>query len=343
VINHSKPHTGILEKAAINKLLDTQLLSRGEIAASLEKKICADTGYIDSVSVSSASIGIFTILKYRFPKGGARVALSSYICRSVWDAIKMAGCIPVLFDIKPDSLAIDVDKIADKKIDMAIVAHMFGIKAEFENVLKLGIEVIEDCAQRIAPTYIRSEPKANWRVYSFDPTKLITSGQGGVISGMNLEQMMDIRQLLGGNYDFIGDCVKAPFTDLQASIALVQWNRLNEFLEKRKEIATFYSDTLFSHNLESIIDLSMLKEDTWHFRYIIKMDFPDQFIKAMEKKGIACRKPINPFGLHKLFNIQGDFSQTENATNNLISIPLYPALAEEEKVNVIKSLIDYYA
>lgn len=342
MISHSKPCLGTAEKKAIDELLNTSLLSAGEKTRGLEQMISKDTGYSDSIAVSSASIAIYVILKYRFSQGGAKVALSSYICRSIWDAVKMANCVPVLYDVDPDTLAIDINQVKRNKIDIAIVAHMFGVRAHFEKLQNLGIEVIEDCAQRICPTFIKTEPKANWRVYSFDPTKIITCGQGGVISGLNKEQMQEIRKMIGGEYDYSKDCIKAPFTDLQAAIALVQWERLNEFLEKRKKIAVYYTNTLYSYNLQHIIHPSMLEEDTWHFRYVIKVDFPDQFIREMEDHGIVCRKPLQPFGLHKLFNVSGLYFNTEWATEQLLSLPIYPALSQEEVVKVIYTFMELY-
>ncbi|EMO53506.1 DegT/DnrJ/EryC1/StrS family aminotransferase [Leptospira noguchii] len=342
MISHSKPCVGEAEEAALIKTLRSGFIGYGKQSALFEQTICKDTGYPDAIAVSSASLAIYTILKYKFPNGGGRVALSSYLCRSIWDAIKMANCIPILYDIDRETFAIDIRKIDRANINVVIVAHMFGIKAHFEEILNSGIEIIEDCAQRIVPTYIKNESKANWRVYSFDPTKLITCGQGGVIVGINKKQTKQIRELLSGRYDFMNECIKIPFTDLQASIAQAQWIRKDEFLEKRKRIANRYIERLLDHNLETIIYPAMFKKDTWHFRFIIQVEFPEKIISLMEDRNISCRKPLQPYGLHRLFSYKGSYPNTEEMTDHTLSLPLYPALNDEDIDKVIDNFIMCY-
>jgi perosamine synthetase len=216
---------------------------------------------------------------------------------------------------------------------------MFGIKALFDKLLQSGVEIIEDCAQRITPKYITNEPLCHWRVYSLEPTKLITSGQGGIITGNNANYLKDIRRLLQAEYDFPCDAFKAPFTDLQACIALSQWKKLDAFMERRKNIAAYYINELDSAGLLKLVHPSMLKDDTWHFRFILTTQNPDYYINKMKLKGVICRKPVQPFGLHKLFNVSGNFSQTESATETLLSIPIYPSLTRKEQEKVIHSII----
>jgi dTDP-4-amino-4,6-dideoxygalactose transaminase len=342
LISHSKPFLDAREKQVLAELVDSNMLSQGERTAELEQTITSNTGYYGSVAVSSASIGIYIILKYRFPAGKGKIALSSYLCRSIWDAVKMADCIPVLYDIDPLTFAIDEEVIEREKVDLVIVAHMFGIRAHFEKLTESGIEVIEDCAQRITPTFIKNEPRARWRVYSFDPTKLLTCGQGGLISGTEAEEVNQIRKMLKGDYDYPYDCIKAPFSDLQASLALVQWKKLDHFLQIRKKTAQYYIETLVAHNLGFLIHEAMFREDTWHFRFIVQVNSPELFINKMAGKGIACRKPVHPFGLHTLFGYKGSFRQTEKANDHLLSLPLYPALTEKEQAKIISSFIDIY-
>src|SRR5688572_6963244 len=234
MITHSKPTIGTEEIDAVTRVLNSGNLNSGDTKKLLESRVAMDSGYQDAIAISSASIGIYLILKSRFPNGKAKIALSSYVCRSVWDAVVMANCIPILHDIDINTFAIDVTKIDIQNVDMVIVAHLFGIRAEFEYLAKNNVEVIEDCAQRITPIGINSEVRPAWRIYSFDPTKIITGGQGGIILGTNTNHTKAIRQMVNGDYELNTVCIKAPFTDIQASIALAQWNKLESFLETRK-------------------------------------------------------------------------------------------------------------
>lgn len=342
MISHSKPFISSAEKKAVQDVLDSGMIGSGKLTTELEQMIATDIGYAVCIAVSSASLGIYSILRHKFPAGGAKVALASYVCRSVWDAIKMADCMPLLYDIDPATLAIDISKIRSENTDAVIVAHMFGIRADFEKLNDSGIEIIEDCAQRVVPTTIKNEPRAKWRVYSFEPTKLLTSAQGGVIAGTDKEDTELLRKKLSGEYDIDADCIKAPYTDLQAGMACIQWKSLDSFLSTRRSIASYYIDRLTQAGLRKIIHPSMFAEDCWHFRFILQVTSPEMLIEKMEEKEVVCRKPINPFGLHKLFDVQGDFQQTENATNHLLSLPLYPALEKTEQEKVMSSFIDIY-
>jgi dTDP-4-amino-4,6-dideoxygalactose transaminase len=339
LITHSKPTIGSEEKDIIRDILNSSQLGPGKYTAEFEKMVAEDSGLQDAIAVSSASIAVYTILRYKFKDGGARIAMPSYICRSVWDAVKMANCKPVLYDISSDTFSIEEEKIKPENTEMVIVAHMFGVKARAERLLQSGVEIIEDCAQRITPSYITNEPHCQWRVYSLEPTKLITCAQGGVIAGANKNNLKAIRNLLQAEYDFPYDSIKAPFTDLQACLAISQWKKLNHFLELRKIIAEYYIAELNKAGLTNIIHPSMLKDDTWHFRFVLNTQNPDYYISKMEDEGIICRKPVQPFGLHKLFNIPGNFANTDLATDTLLSIPIYPTLSHMEQEKVIHSLI----
>jgi dTDP-4-amino-4,6-dideoxygalactose transaminase len=342
LIPHSKPSIGPEEKDLIQDVLNTLQLGPGKYTLEFEKMVAKASGHHDAIAVSSASIAVYTILRYKFKEGGARIAIPSYICRSIWDAVKMANCIPVLYDISIDSFSIDENKIDIMNTEMVIVSHMFGVKAHLEQLLRSGVEIIEDCAQRIPPNYIKDEPQCHWRIYSLEATKLITCAQGGVITGTSKTNLKNIRDLLQAEYDFPYDGIKAPFTDLQACIAISQWKKLNHFLELRKNIAKYYITELDKAGLMNTIHSSMLKDDTWHFRFILKTQNPENYISKMQDEGIKCRKPVQPFGLHKLFSIRGDFTNTDKATETLLSIPIYPSLTEEEQEKTIHSFIKVY-
>ncbi len=339
MILHSKPFLDKEELKSIEKVIASGMIGYGAKTQELERLITKKTGYIDSISVSSASVAIYAILKYLYPNGKRKVALSSYICRSVYDAVCMADCIPVLFDIDPKTFGINTKSVLKSKIDLAIVAHLFGVRSNISKLTDNGIEVIEDCAQRLIPSYIHEEPECIWRVYSFEATKIITCGQGGVICGREKRSMMELRKLLEGSYTNSHQCIKAPFTDLQASIAIVQWKKLDTFLDKRKKIAEYYIETLIKNNLEDLIHRSMFLKDTWHFRFMVYVKSPDTIMKKMSIKNITCRRPVK-VGLHTLFKISGAFKNTEAALNTLISLPLYPALSNKDKVYIINQFMN---
>jgi len=341
MIQHSKPFLGKDEIRSLQNVIASGMIGYGPKTQELERLVTKKTGYADSVCVSSASLAIYVILKYLYPNGKKKVALSSYICRSVYDAVCMAGCIPVLFDIDPKTFGINTECVLRSKIDTVIAAHLFGVRSDFSKLTDNGIEVIEDCAQRITPSYIKEKTKSRWKVFSFEATKIITGGQGGVISGKGVKYMRELRKLLDGSYDNSNECILSPYTDLQAAVAIVQWKKLDKFLESRKSTAGYYIETLIKNNMEHLVHSSMFLKDTWHFRFMLQVKSPDKLMKKMSEKNITCRRPVKT-GLHKLFKIPGQFKNTDAALNTMISLPLYPALSNREKSYIINQFINIY-
>jgi len=341
MIQHSKPFIGKDELKSLQKVIASGMIGYGPKTRELEELVNKRTGYADSVCVSSASLAIYVILKYLYPNGKKKVALSSYICRSVYDAVCMADCVPVLFDIDPKTFGINTENVLRSKIDTVIAAHLFGVRSDFSTLRDNGIEVIEDCAQRLTPSYIKEKTESRWKVFSFEATKIITGGQGGVISGKGKRNMRELRKLLDGSYSNSNECILSPYTDLQAAVAIVQWKKLNKFLEERKKTAGFYIETLIKNNLEHLVHSSMFLKDTWHFRFMLQVKSPDMLMKKMGEKNITCRRPVKT-GLHKLFKIPGEFKNTEAALKTMISLPLYPALSNREKSYIINQFINIY-
>ena len=251
----------------------------------------------------------------------------------------MANCKPVLLDIDTQHYAPDLEQIKGKNLDALIVGHLFGIRAPIEEYNKLGMPIIEDCAQRIIPTgFSVSEPRVTIKIISFEATKLITCGEGGVLLTNDETIRKNSTFLRDGTYDNANTALWLPLTDLQASVALVQWKRLPEFLDNRKALAERYLRALES-KYRSNIPESLYSEDNIFFRFVINTKDPESFIRKGEKHGVAYRKPIAPCCLHTFFNVNGHFPNAEKALKHLLSIPLYPRLTSEDALKVIETTI----
>lgn len=337
MINHSCPLLDVDDIEYLKKNIESNFISRGKITSYLENDISNRFLNNITLAVPSASFAIFLILKYRFPHGNANVLMSSYLCRSIWDAVKMANCIPVLNDI--DYKTLSISQNIHPKIDIVIVAHMFGIKADYSFYKGLGLEVIEDCAQRLIPSFSYEMFDSDWKVYSFEPTKILASSNGGLIASKNIKNLEDIRLMIDGEYTLGVDKLIAPFSDIQASMMITQLNKLDNFLLRRNQISKHYTLMLNANNLGHNIHSSMLLDTTWIFRYILEVDNPELLIEKMYQHNIICRKPVKPFGLHTLFDKKGDFKNTEIAMSRLVSIPLYPNLKNNEIEYLVTTLI----
>jgi dTDP-4-amino-4,6-dideoxygalactose transaminase len=269
----------------------------------------------------------------------ARVGVPSYICRSVYDAVCLAGCEPVLLDIDPATFSLSLDQARKAAPDAVVVAHMFGLRAPVEQFLAAKLVVIEDCAQRIAPPDAgRSEPRAPFRILSFEATKLLTCGEGGLLLCDDPAFLERARRLRDAAHDLPEPAVYLPLTDLQAAMALVQWERLPAFLERRCRLAGFYLERIGSRYPQNVVP-GMRARDTYAFRFLLQVDDPAAFLRRGEENGVIFRRPVSPMPLHRLFPASGAFPVTDSAFAHLVSIPVYPRLTEEEAQVVAETAI----
>jgi len=256
----------------------------------------------------------------------------------MYDATVLAGCDPQLLDLKENSFSISPEEALRANVATVIVPHMFGIRTEVEKFLEAGLMVIEDCAQRLVPEKVWSrEPKPPFRILSFSATKLLTGGTGGMVLTDDEQTYNRLCSLRDAPYDLAEPAVWMPYTDIQASLALSQWGRLEDFLTKRARLAKIY--------LEELEDLSgceipaaMYAEDTYHFRFILRVDDLNHVIDHAAKSEIVFCFPVGPMALHDLFSVKGNFANTDDAMANFVSLPLYPELSEPEARRISRVL-----
>jgi len=260
------------------------------------------------------------------------VVIPSYVCASLWHAVRAAGATPVLEDCDGETFNIsadDVEKLITDRTRAIIAPHLLGQAADLENLLGLGVPVIEDCAQSLGGAY-RNRPTGGFgaaAVFSFYATKVIAAGEGGMVVSRDdrlIARIRDIRE-----YDEKDDLslrFNGKLTDLQAALALSQLGKLPAFIARRRAIARRYDRVLKLHGLKP----PRCRDDRDHifFRYVILVDEAEAFIAAMGKRGVTCRRPVyRP--LHRYLGLPG-FEATEKTWRHAVSIPLYPGLTDEE-------------
>lgn len=340
-IPHSCPDIGEAEREAVVACLRSLHVKGGLRVEDLERRVAADLGFVGGVATVSGAHAVHLALRSAFHAAPVSVGLPSYVCRSLYDAVCLAGCKPVLVDIDPDHLSTSIDHARGLELSAVIVPHMFGIRAPIEAFLAGDWLVIEDCAQRIAPFEIgRAEPRGHLRILSFEATKLLTCGEGGLLLADDQCLLNRARDLRDGSYDFPEPALRLPMTDLSAAIALVQWERLPSFLGRRRELADFYLDTIGRAHPHELLP-AMRRENTHPFRFVLRVDDPDAFLRFGEQRGVTFRRPVAPAPLHRLFQCEGAFPVTDRMFDQLVSIPLYPRLSDDDAKLVADVVTQY--
>lgn len=341
-ISHSSPDLGEEEAAAVVECIRSQQIKGGGRVADLEQRIASDLGFAGAVAATTGAQAIHLALRAYFEGAPAIIGLPSYVCRSVYDAVCLAGCRPHLLDIDAGHFSLAPGQAAAAPIDAVIVPHMFGIRAPIETYMAMGLPVIEDCAQRLPPpSRARTEPKADVRILSFEATKLLTGGEGGLLLSDDEDLLARARHLRNGAYDSPDPVLWLPLSDLHAALVAVQWGRLPSFLVKRRELTDFYWRRLADVHPERLLPI-LRQPDTFPFRFLLWEQDVASFLSQAIGLPVAFRRPVAPTPLHALFRVDGDFGVTEQVFAHLLSIPLYPYLTAEEAEVVADCVISIW-
>jgi perosamine synthetase len=330
-IPHSKPTLGREESRAVAEVIESGYIAEGEIANKFERAFAEFIGVEYAMSTGSGTAALHLTLLAMGVGQGDEVILPSYVCSALLNAVNYTGATPILAEISPDTYnldAADLKKRLSKRTRAIIVPHLFGLAADLESILALNVPIIEDCAQAVGTTYRErlAGTIGQAAVFSFYATKVMTTGEGGMVVSKSRKIADRIRDLK--SYDR-KENYKIRFnykmTDIQAALGLVQLGRLEYIIQRRRAIAQKYSSKFSSYDLK----LPAAENGHIYFRYVLGLNNNSTpWIQALSQMGIACDRPVH-FPLHRFLNLQG-YPVTEEAWRNSLSIPIYPRLTNEE-------------
>ncbi|MEW6077766.1 MAG: DegT/DnrJ/EryC1/StrS family aminotransferase [Thermodesulfobacteriota bacterium] len=339
VIPHSRPTLGEAEAAAVHRVVLSGQIAQGRMVERLERDFAEAFRLGHAAAVNSGTAGLHLALLALGIGPGDQVIIPSYVCTAVLNAVYHAGAEPVLADIDPDTFNMDSRDAAGRvtsRTRAIIVPHMFGAPADLDGLLAIGIPLIEDCAQAVGALY-HGRPLGAFggaAVFSFYATKMMTTGEGGLVASRDqkiIERIVDLR-----NYDNRTDYrvrFNYKMTDLQAAMGLSQLGKLETFIIRRQEIAGRYNEALCHFRV-------ILPPDTpgrIYFRYVVRVpDDAGPWIDRLARRGITCARPVfRP--LHHYLNLTG-YEQSDAAWRTALSIPIYPSLTDQEADTVIAAL-----
>ncbi len=338
-VPHSRPFLGRAEEEAALRVLRSGRLAPGPEASRGGRLLADLSGCGTAVLLSSGTTALTLALRALRIGPGHTVAIPSYTCAALLYAVRGAGAVPLLCDIEADSFALDpldILRRAPGRARAAIVVHPFGEPVPLEPYRKLGILVVEDCAQAIGARD-RGSPvgaRGDAAVFSFAPTKVLTcGGPGGGLASPRAATVDEVRDLAGHDEkDDDRQRTNGLMGDLHASVAAVQMERLTEFLDRRRALARLYDERLLPLGLER--PASSAGTEPVVYRYIVRVLDAGRLIESLAKSGIVARHPVyRP--LHRMTRVEGTFPNTERAQRTLVSLPLYPALTDTDAERVI--------
>ena len=348
-ITHNKP---CLDEKDAQSAYDAVLsgwVAYGDIGCRLEQELSQRILGQDDAAVlcSSGTSGIYLALNALNIKDGDEIILPSYVCTALLNAILMTGARTVLVDIEPDNLSLTAG-IAKKHITSrtrAIIAvHSYGIPCELDDLLGLGIPVVEDCAQGLGSSFAdgsRLGSKGDMSVFSFYATKSITGGYGGALLSKHDKYIDSVRDYINfDNPEQYQPRFNFMLSDINAAVALSQFGKLDRFMTRRIEIGRQFTDAIGNREFH----LPSIGSDKFnHFRYLIHMKTESDLIALQEylaSNNIDSIIPLENYELlHNYLEIdRSSFPAAEQASKTILSLPVYPCLSNEEIDRIVACL-----
>ncbi len=367
-----------LDEAALSVLHSGKYIL-GEIVESFEREFAEYCGVKYAIGVGNGTDALCIALKACGIGSGDEVITTSMSFIATAEAIAAVGARPVFVDCTLDTFLIDVSKIEAKitaKTKAVIPVHLYGQCADVDKILELAkkynLKVIEDAAQAAGAEYKgrKSGSLGDVGCFSFFPTKnLGCAGDGGMITtndediykkckayrvhgsgndglyaycdekGIDYQSVnMDFGKNLPKYYNFtVG--YNSRLDAIQAAILSVKLNHLDEWNERRREIANIYEQQISNPHIKKPVTASGNKHI--YYVYPIISDDRDGLRNYLEENGIGSGVyfPV-PVNKQKVFEGLASFKElypgAENVANNTLVIPMFPELTDDEIHKIIE-------
>jgi len=367
---------------AINEVVESirsGWLAMGPKTIRFEENFSKYTGASWSVSVNSATAGLHTtLLALDIGPGDEGITTPMTFAATV-NTIMFAGARPVLADIDRNTLNIDPDKIekaVTKNTKAIIPVHFAGMPCDMDRIEaiadKYGLAIIEDAAHALGASYKgrkigADRGKRRASVFSFHPTKNITTGEGGMIctgdealaekatvlrqNGMSKGAWNRYAAKGSANYDIFFPGLKYTMMDIQAAIGDSQLRELGSFNARRKEIVSFYMEEL--SKAEGLIlpkPAPWEHEHSWHiFTPLVDTEklgmSRDDFMAEMKKRNIGTALHYQAIHLFTCFSEatglgRGSLPEAEYVSDRIVSLPLFPAMTDRDARDVVEAVFE---
>jgi perosamine synthetase len=358
----SKPAISDLERQYVLNALESNAISGiyGDYIERFENEFASFCGAKYAVSCSNGTTALHLALVAAGIKEGDEVLVSTLTNMASFFAVLYIKAIPIPVDIDPETLTMDpIDLLAKLtvKSKAIMVVHLFGHPTDMDPVNDIakghGLIVVEDCAEAHGATYKGRKVGSlgNVGCFSFFANKILTTGEGGMITTDDLVLAKKAKSLkslaFGVQNKFMHEDVGYNYrlTNIQAAIGCGQMARANALVEKRREIANYYSEQLGDYKayLSLPIEKSYAKSSYWMFHIVLREPLETRRSEIMTKLkecGVETREGFIPFNLQKIFINQGLASPKDCPIANKFAyssfyLPTGPDISYEELEYVV--------
>ena len=364
----AKPYLTEEEAQAAYDTILTNWITQGPKVAEFEEKFAAYTGAKHAVAVSNCTTALHLSMIVAGVKSGDEVICPSMSYIATANCIKYVGATPVFAEVGED-YNIDIEDVKKKitsKTKAILIVHQIGMPANIDEFIALckekNLVLIEDAACAIGSSYrgIKIGSHSDLVCFSFHPRKVITTGDGGMITttrqdyadklkllrqhGMSVNDQVrhNSSQVIIEEYLEVG--YNYRMTDIQAAVGIKQLEKLDWIVEERRKIENKYTEGLKDIDC---IRLPYEKEGKHYnvqsFSIYLKENCPIERNDLMQKLldlGISTRRGVMTIHREKAYENSTDkLPVSEDLADKSIILPLYVGMEEKDINFVIEQLV----
>ena len=333
-------------------------------------------GVKHAAAVNSCTAALHLVLEAIGIGSGDEVIVPSMTFAATANAVIHSGARPVLVDVDKSTMNIDISDIKRKitaKTKAVIPVHFAGRPCDMDGIIELSkknnLKIIEDSAHALEAEYHgrKTGTMGDAGCFSFYATKNVVTGEGGMVITGNEEyaRKVKIMSLHGmssdawertgstsgsGHYDVVYPGYKFNMTDLQASLGMHQFPKIDEYHKRRRDIWEKYNESFSALPVFTPKEAGAGVKHSYHlYTLLLNIDKTgitrDEFISEMKKRKIGVGVHYKALHLHPYYSLtfgykKGDFPNAEWISERTVSLPLSPALTDENVQSVITAVKD---
>jgi len=352
-------------KTDVEGILTSGMLTLGEYTRRFEHEFAKLCGVRNAIAVNSGTSALEIVLRAAGLKNEDEVLVPTNTFTATAATAIFVGLRPIFTDISSETLCIDAENVQrhlTNKTKAVFVVHIGGLVCpDIDNIGRICREkqilLFEDAAHAQGSTIDERHAGSlgDAGCFSFYPTKVMTTGEGGMITTDDDEIDKKARVLRDqGKESFHSSMIVRlgynwRMTEISAAIGLAQLRRLPEIIEKRNKIAMYYDRQLSKLNrIRPLKNNRRVVSNYYKYPALLEIGLDrDKFKQELAEKGIACGGEVYWPPLHlqpiyrDLFNTrEGDFPVAEDVCKRMVCLPMFSQMTQDEAQYVVEKVTE---